>query len=66
MTTATATERDGPVLPVYRHAIYNPGRLTDAEVKATFIARQSLFHELADDIRASRPGNPPRHHVVVG
>ncbi len=64
VTTATATE--GPVLPVYRHAIYNPGRLTDAEVKATFIARQALFHELMDDIRASRPGSRPQHHLVVG
>ncbi len=66
MTTATATAPDGPVLPVYRHAIYNPGRLTDAEVRATFIARQALFHELVDDVRASRPGSRPQHHLVIG
>ncbi len=64
--TTTATETASPVLPVYRQAIYNPGRLTDAEIKATFIARQGLFHELEDDIRASRPGGRPQHHLVVG
>ncbi len=64
MTTATATA--DPVLPVYRQAIYNPGRLTDAEVKATFIARQGLFRELEDDIRASRPGGRPQHHLIIG
>ncbi len=65
-TTATTATTASPVLPVHRQAIYNPGRLTDAEVKATFIARQNLFHELEDDIRASRPGGRPQHHLVIG
>lgn len=55
-----------PVLSLHRQAIYNPGRLTDAEVKASFIARQGLFEELLDDIRSSRPDGRPQHHLIVG
>jgi tetratricopeptide (TPR) repeat protein len=55
-----------PVLPAYRQAIYNPGRLTDSEVKASFIARQGLLALLMEDIDGTRPGSIPQHHLVIG
>ena len=66
MTSTGVIATPEPVLPVYRQAIYNPGRLTDAEVKATFIARENLLREIADDIRGSRPGGRPQHHLIIG
>src|SRR5208283_1093172 len=55
-----------PVLPPHRQAVYNPGRLTDPEVKASFIARESLLEMLLEDIDVTRQGNIPQHHLVIG
>lgn len=54
------------VVPVHRQAIYNPGRLTDPEVKASYIARQALLEMLLEDIRETRPGGIPQHHLIIG
>ena len=53
-------------LPIYRQAIYNPGRLNDSEIKATYVARPHLLEGLLDDIRSCRPGSRPQHHLLVG
>lgn len=54
------------VLPVYRQAIYNPSRLTDPEIKASFIARQAVFEAIRDDVAAIQAGSMPQHHLVIG
>src|ERR1700720_2628684 len=53
-------------LPTQRQAIYNPGRLTDSEVKASYIARGSVLDMLLEDIDGTRVGGIPQHHLVIG
>lgn len=55
-----------PSLPANRQAVYNPGRLTDAEVKASFIARQALLELLLEDVESTRARGIPQHHLIVG
>ena len=55
-----------PLLPAYRQAIYNPGRLTDAEIRASYIARQAMFEHLLEEIDATKPGAIPQHHLLIG
>ena len=55
-----------PVLPAFRHAIYNPNRLSDEEIKASFIVRQALLEALLEDIDSTRPGGIPQHHFIAG
>lgn len=54
------------ILPAFRHAIYNPNRLSDAEIKASFIARQALLIGLLEDIDSTRVGGIPQHHFIAG
>ena len=49
-----------------RRRIFNPLRLSDAEVEQTFIARQALLDSILGDLCAENGSRPPQHHLVVG
>lgn len=53
-------------LPLHRMAIFTPGRQTDEEVKASFIARQAVLDLILDDVRATRAKSIPQHHIIIG
>jgi Tfp pilus assembly protein PilF len=53
-------------LPLHRMAIFTPGRQTDDEIKASFIAREAVLERILDDIRTTRPGSIPQHHIIIG
>ena len=46
--------------------IYNPGRLSDDEVIAGFVARNSEFERIVEDLRAETPTSRAQHHLVIG
>lgn len=54
------------ILPLNRMAIFTPGRQTDDELKAAYIARTDLLQSILDDIAATRVGGIPQHHLVIG
>jgi tetratricopeptide (TPR) repeat protein len=54
------------ILPLNRMAIFTPGRQTDDELKAAYIARTDLLQSILDDIGATRVGGIPQHHLVIG
>jgi tetratricopeptide (TPR) repeat protein len=56
----------GEILPLNRMAIFTPGRQTDDELKAAYIARPDLLESILDDIAATRLGGIPQHHLVIG
>ena len=49
-----------------RISIFNPHRLTDAQLINSFIARQELFRAIMADIVGGRPKSVPQHHLIVG
>ncbi len=49
-----------------RLRIFNPGRLKDDELEATFIARQSLFEKIFKEIVGEKPDAIPQHHLLIG
>lgn len=49
-----------------RQRYYNPGQLTDAELKASFVARQYELKELMRIIRDEPPGGPLQHVLIIG
>ena len=46
--------------------IYNPGRLTDEEVTALFVARRGELDALLEDLRSERLETRAQHHLVIG
>lgn len=44
-------------------AVYNPDLLSDADLRAQFVARLVLLNRLLDELR--QPG-PPQHHLLIG
>lgn len=63
MSTATPS---APPLALHRMAIFTPGRQSDDEIRASFIARQDVLDRILEDIRATRPGSIPQHHLLIG
>jgi tetratricopeptide (TPR) repeat protein len=55
-----------PTLPAHRVAIFMPGRQSDDDIKAAFIARTATLGLILDDIAGTRPGGIPQHHLVIG
>jgi len=58
------TPNNSPVLPKLR--IFNPSRLTDAELEASFIVRQQLFEKLLQQILNEKKSHVPQHHLIIG
>jgi len=54
------------ILPLNRMAIFTPGRQTDDELKAAYIARTDLLESILEDIVTTRLGGIPQHHLVIG
>lgn len=46
--------------------IFNPGRLTDAEIEQTFITRTGVFKYLFEKITSEGTGSIPQHYIVIG
>lgn len=61
MKTATHTP-----LPLHRMAVFAPGRQNDDEIRASYIARQAVLDLIVDDIRRTRSGSIPQHHLIIG
>lgn len=53
-------------LPLHRMAVFMPGRQDDDAIRATYIARQAVLDLILDDIRRTRSGSIPQHHLIVG
>lgn len=53
-------------IAVHRMSIYNPARLTDAEVIASFVARRGVFERIRNDLRQESDSNSAQHHMIVG
>lgn len=53
-------------LPLYRMAVFTPGRLNDDEILASYIARQTQLDLILEDIRNTRPKSIPQHHLIIG
>lgn len=46
--------------------IFNPSRLSDAELEASFIAHESLLKKLLNRIINEQKGHVPQHHLIIG
>jgi tetratricopeptide (TPR) repeat protein len=46
--------------------IFNPARLSDEELEASFIVHQRLFEKLLGRIINEKKGHVPQHHLIVG
>ena len=57
---------DPPILPLHRIAVFAPGRQSDEELKASFIARQPVLDLILEDIASTRIGGIPQHHLIIG
>jgi tetratricopeptide (TPR) repeat protein len=53
-------------LPLHGIAVYNPGILSDEELKRYFVARLPLLEHLLDGLRREEPGKSPQHRLIVG
>jgi len=53
-------------LPLHGIAVYNPGILSDEELKRYFVARLPLLEHLLDGLRREEPGKTPQHRLIVG
>lgn len=47
-------------------AIFSPGRQNDDEIRASYIARQAMLDLILGDIRSTRAGAIPQHHIIIG
>jgi tetratricopeptide (TPR) repeat protein len=54
------------LLPLHRLRAYNPGKLTDEELKVLFVVRGDVLARIVDDVVAERDDSRPQHHLVVG
>jgi tetratricopeptide (TPR) repeat protein len=55
-----------PKINVSQLTLYNPARLTDAEIVAAFVARKAVFERVLADIVAEKPDSRAQHHLIVG
>ncbi len=53
-------------MSIHRIPIYNSSRLADADVIATFAARQLLLGRLLDQLGGEKPNSRAQHHLLVG
>ena len=51
---------------VSQMTLYNPGRLKDVEIVATFVARKTVFEHILADIVAEKPKSRAQHHLIIG
>ena len=49
-----------------RLRIFNPSRLSDEELEASFIVHIELFEKLLGRIITEKKGHVPQHHLIVG
>jgi tetratricopeptide (TPR) repeat protein len=61
-----STPPPAPPMALHRMAIFTPGRQSDDEIRASFIARQDVLDRILEDIRATRAGSIPQHHLLIG
>ena len=55
-----------PSLAIHRLNIFNPGRMTDAEIVAAYIVRRSQFDRIVADLAAESATSRAQHHLIVG
>jgi tetratricopeptide (TPR) repeat protein len=55
-----------PKINVSQLTLYNPARLTDAEILAAFVARKAVFERVLSDVVEEKPDSRPQHHLIVG
>jgi len=53
-------------LPLHRLPLHNPGRLTDDEIVAGFVARRAQFDHIVADLSGESASSRPQHHLIVG
>lgn len=54
------------IIPLTKIGFYNPGRLSDAEIEQSFIARVPFFEFIFKKIIAEKPNSIPQQHLVIG
>ena len=59
-------KRNAPALSVSQLSLYNPSRMTDPEIIASFAARQAVFERILADIAREKPRSRAQHHLLVG
>jgi tetratricopeptide (TPR) repeat protein len=47
-------------------SVFNPRRLSDADLERSFIARMPLFHEIFAEIIEEKKGSYPQMHLLIG
>ena len=55
-----------PSLAIHRLNLFNPGRMTDAEIVAAYIVRRSQFDRIVADLAAESATSRAQHHLIVG
>jgi tetratricopeptide (TPR) repeat protein len=55
-----------PPLPLHRLRAYNPGKLSDEELKVLFVVRGDVLARIVNDVVAERDDSRPQHHLIVG
>jgi tetratricopeptide (TPR) repeat protein len=53
-------------LSISQLSLYNPSRLSDEEIVASFAARQAVFDRILADIASEKPKSRAQHHLIVG
>ncbi len=53
-------------LTLAKIGVFNPGRLSDAEIESAFVSRIPLFQYIFKKITAEPAGSIPQHHLLVG
>ncbi len=53
-------------LSISQLSLYNPSRLTDEEIVASFAARQAVFDRIIADISTEKPRSRAQHHLIIG
>ncbi len=49
-----------------KRSVYNPHRLSDADLERSFIARRQTFDDLLHDVLDEAADSHPQHHLVCG
>ncbi len=53
-------------LAAYRLSIYNPGRMSDSDITAAFVARLGVFERIRDDLHQETDGSIAQSHLIIG
>ena len=53
-------------LSISQLSLYNPSRLSDEEIVASFAARQAVFDRIMADIASEKPKSRAQHHLIIG